>query len=170
MNTCLHASDLARYHDGELTPALASRFEAHLATCGQCQHELAQLRGLGSLLREGPLPELRPLALAQLHDGLERQLVRRAGFLQESAAMRMAQWLTGVAAMILVISGLGLFLGSNQRAAADSGADLSWEMTTAMLTQDSSTGGMVTSEHQLAAWIVSDLSSDGEAAQTGSVR
>ena len=58
MDTNEHITQwLEAYHDGELSDRRARRVEAHLESCESCQHELAQLRMLSSLLAEVPLPE-----------------------------------------------------------------------------------------------------------------
>jgi predicted anti-sigma-YlaC factor YlaD len=49
---------LGAYLDGEATPALGARIEAHLVACAGCRSELEALRALSSLLKEIPEPAL----------------------------------------------------------------------------------------------------------------
>src|SRR5262245_28625779 len=55
---------LVAYLYGDIDEAQRLAFEAHIATCDRCRHELAELRGVRSQLREWTMPEPRsPLAL-----------------------------------------------------------------------------------------------------------
>jgi len=81
-----------QYLDGELSPPEAERFEAHLAGCQACQHELAQTRTLFTLLsqvQEAPV-SLRQEVLA----GLPRQ--------QASPLGRWVLLAQGIATLVLL--------------------------------------------------------------------
>ena len=49
---------LQAYHDGELHGRRLEKVEAHLASCPECQAELAELDALSALLHSDPLPQL----------------------------------------------------------------------------------------------------------------
>ena len=55
MNHCPENPNVQDWLDGELAPAEAARFEAHLATCAQCEAEVASFRVVFSELRAVPL-------------------------------------------------------------------------------------------------------------------
>jgi anti-sigma factor RsiW len=156
VNTCNQSADLERYHDGELSSEHTARMKQHIASCQACQSELASLERLTALLVDVPMPELRPLALEQLHQQLDRHITGRLNQQAERGVMRLAKWLTAAAAVILLVSSMQLFL-MQTAPASDGNPSLAWEMSNAMLSQESTTGG-VSDEHSFAAWIVSDLS------------
>lgn len=55
----IHVGELASaYLDGETTPQEASRLVVHLADCGVCQREMADLHAARSVLRSLPVLEL----------------------------------------------------------------------------------------------------------------
>jgi anti-sigma-K factor RskA len=69
--------DVAGYLLETLTPAERASFEAHLATCPACQHELEELRGLPGLLSEAPEPVEVPAALrARVLDAVAEEPAR----------------------------------------------------------------------------------------------
>jgi hypothetical protein len=52
---------LVAYLYGEIDPAQRSAFEAHIATCDRCRHELVEMQGLRDQLQEWKVPETRPI-------------------------------------------------------------------------------------------------------------
>lgn len=165
MNTCNQTTQVHRYHDGQMNAQDAQAYEHHLQACPVCQAELASLREMSSLFAEASLPELSELSRARLHQAVDQ----RMNLAQERGVLRLAQWLSAAAAAVLVVCSVQLAF-MNSTASADTSPTLAWEMTTAMLTQDNTAGGIVSDEHSLAAWIVDDLSADGQqrAANTSS--
>lgn len=61
---------ISRYLDGELRLSKSRLLEAHLAQCRACARELAELRGVGALLRKTAVPPPPP--------ELARSIIRRA--------------------------------------------------------------------------------------------
>jgi len=59
---------LIAYLYGELDPEQRLAFEAHIATCDRCRHELVEMQGTRDQLQDWKVPEMRPMA----HD-LHRQ-------------------------------------------------------------------------------------------------
>jgi hypothetical protein len=52
---------LVAYLYGEIDPAQRSAFEAHIATCDRCRHELVEMQGLRDQLQDWKVPETRPI-------------------------------------------------------------------------------------------------------------
>jgi hypothetical protein len=52
---------LVAYLYGEIDPAQRSAFEAHIATCDRCRHELVEMQGLRDRLQDWKVPETRPI-------------------------------------------------------------------------------------------------------------
>jgi hypothetical protein len=57
---------LVAYLYGEIDPAQRSAFEAHIATCDRCRHELVEMQGLRDQLQDWKVPETRPI-VSELH-------------------------------------------------------------------------------------------------------
>src|SRR5262245_34177640 len=52
---------LVAYLYGEIDPAQRAAFEAHIATCDRCRHELVEMQGLRNQLQDWKVPETRPI-------------------------------------------------------------------------------------------------------------
>ncbi len=68
MNHCPDTLRVQDWLDGELPHDDAARFEAHLATCAECQAEAAAYRVVWSELRALPLLDPRPELFARIMD------------------------------------------------------------------------------------------------------
>jgi hypothetical protein len=68
MNRCPETIKVQDWLDGELAPAEAARFEAHLVTCGECESEAATYRVVFSELRAVPLLDPRPELFDRIMD------------------------------------------------------------------------------------------------------
>jgi anti-sigma factor RsiW len=116
---CDQTNKIARYHDGELSPADRATFDSHLADCESCRRDLAELRSLSMLVRSAeraPAPD----------DARPRwRRLRRA---EERAVRRTAGWLTATAAAIIL--GVLLTWPAGQNPAA-SGTWMTLAMTSA---------------------------------------
>jgi len=108
----LQRERLSAYLDGELPHAERAALETHLATCEQCQGELAALRQTRALLRALPAPAL-PRAFT-----LPAQPTLAERGLRAPAWTRPVQALGGIAAMI----GLGLLVATSLPHMAQPGA------------------------------------------------
>ncbi len=91
---CDQASQIHRYHDGELSAAQRASVEAHLGRCAECRGLLADLRRLSFAIGHA---RMRPLS------------AQTAGRLQQSwkiardrGVIRLAEWLTAAAAAVLI--------------------------------------------------------------------
>lgn len=166
MNTCQYQAQLQSYHDNQLPLDQAASIKAHLPTCASCQSEFDSLVRTGDLMGElfvdANLPQLRPLALAQVHQQLDKRIDLLNDQLAEQSSFRLAKWLTAVAACVLLASSVQLFFVqsgvTNPGKTYDVAPNLAWETTSAMLDQENAAGPAVSNEYSLAAWIVSDLS------------
>jgi anti-sigma factor RsiW len=68
MNHCPETLHVQDWLDGELAPAAAARFEAHLVTCALCEAEVASFRVVFSELRAVPLLDPRPELFNRIMD------------------------------------------------------------------------------------------------------
>src|SRR5262245_507891 len=68
---------LVAYLYGEIDPAQRSAFEAHIATCDRCRHELVEMQGLRDQLQDWKVPETRPINRDLHSQLLEAAPVRR---------------------------------------------------------------------------------------------
>lgn len=106
---------LSAFVDGELSPAERVELERHLATCLECQEELARLRHVHALLgalptpavpRSFALPSAAPTTVTPRNTRQQTGPGReRAG---SDAVYRASRWIGGIAASL----GLALLLGS----------------------------------------------------------
>ena len=68
---------LVAYLYGEIDPAQRSAFEAHIATCDRCRHELVEMQGLRDRLQDWKVPETRPIDRDLHSQTLEAASLRR---------------------------------------------------------------------------------------------
>lgn len=93
---CDHISEIHAYHDGELAADRIEGLERHLATCGSCRAELAELRELSARVSSAALAA--PSAIAV------QRLVRSGRVTQERSIRRLAGCLTAAAAAIVMVA------------------------------------------------------------------
>ena len=117
MNECEHAQLVSAYHDGELASALRAEFEEHLGQCASCAAELAYLRELSRLLGRLAEPKISSHALHRLHRGADDA--------SEVGIWRMARMVSAVAAAILLVCSVWVWLLST--ATAEAGGLSPWE-------------------------------------------
>ncbi len=107
---------LSPYIDGRVAPAEAELIEAHVAGCDACRAELSQLRSLVQALRA--LPQVAaPRSFALPAAGARSA---RAYFLANVLWLRRAA--AGLAACLVLLFGLGPYLGSTYQTASPSAA------------------------------------------------
>ncbi|GMU22785.1 MAG: hypothetical protein AMXMBFR13_28690 [Phycisphaerae bacterium] len=97
---CGRADELERYYDGELSSVAHAEMEAHVAQCSVCREHLASLASMSALLRAAALTEAAPAVLERLQ--------HRFGAVNERSVRRMAGWMTGAAAALLLAALAGL--------------------------------------------------------------
>ena len=68
MNRCPETIKVQDWLDGELAPAEAARFEAHLTACGECEAEALAFRVVFNELRAVPLLDPRPELFDRIMD------------------------------------------------------------------------------------------------------
>ena len=148
MSECEQSGRLSAYHDGELDAPSRAAMDRHLASCGPCAAELGRLRRLSGVLREAAPAELSPAAMRRMH--------RSADLAYSSTLRRWAEALTAVAAAILVT--FSVWLWRMPRAGAAPGQTPTWEAAALRQSSDQSSAYTPSTEEQLAAWQVQDLS------------
>lgn len=139
--TCPADLILNRLLDGELTPAEAHAAEAHVRQCPQCAARLAELRMVGDVLRDAPLPAPARAAVERWHRALTQ--------VEEQQVRRLASWMTAAASVVLALS---LYSAMSRQAVAQPPRLADWEA--ALIGIDSS----VPAEQATAQWISTDLS------------
>ncbi len=95
--SCPHEREVELWHDGELSSQQREWFAPHLSGCETCQRELRELESLSRFLRPAPRRSMPAEALARVHSTIQQ--------LGERSVLRIAEWLTAAAAIIL---GIGL--------------------------------------------------------------
>src|SRR5689334_24320321 len=94
MDTCSYSMQLSAYHDGELSPSEREQLERHVAACPACAAELEQFRRLSALLDTAPRP--------RLSDESRRELYALAPQVEEAGYLRIAKWMTAMAASVML--------------------------------------------------------------------
>ena len=145
MCACEHIRQVGAYHDGELGPEESRLFEAHLARCAVCGGELKELRRLSRFLAGARIPDAPAEVIERLHEA--------PGAVRERVTLRLAEWLTAAAAVVLLVCAVWMWSGraSNKETAT---APDSWELAAVMPPVE-----MLWSDTQrISQWIVEDLS------------
>ena len=94
MDTCSYSMQLSAYHDGELSSSEREQLERHVAACPACAAELEQFRRLSALLDTAPRP--------RLSDESRRELYALAPQVEEAGYLRIAKWMTAMAASVML--------------------------------------------------------------------
>ncbi len=76
---------LVAYLYGEIEPAQRSAFEAHIATCDRCRHELVEMQGLRDRLQDWKVPETRPIGRDLHSQTPEAASLRRISCMETTA-------------------------------------------------------------------------------------
>lgn len=142
---CTRTHQTRQYYDAELPIDQRADFEAHLAACEACRRELDELKAVSSILAEARPAEMPP--------GLRERLYASGKSVSERGVLRLAGWLTGAAAAVLV-GGL-LNWHSHNDGASMPGA--TWATVAVMPTAEVQTE--TSSELVVAQWMADDLSS-----------
>lgn len=161
MTRCDQTQQVHRYHDGELDTGATAAVEAHLAGCPACAAELASLRALGADLRS--LAAATPIPI-----DFGRTIHRRVERVADAGALRLAAWLTAVAAAVVFACVLrlewfpaenqpGLQSGSPGAGSVNAGSPAPMAETINALAMHE-LGPAANEEQQIALWMVADLS------------
>jgi anti-sigma factor RsiW len=142
---CPTSHDLQRLYDGELADADAVR--AHVASCPDCAATMQSLAAMSQTVRDAALPT--PSLAAT------DRWIRAMRATQERSVLRLASWLTAVAAAILI--GLVVWPTSSEAKPAARLTINEWE--TAMLTRDDAES--TPAPLATAKWMAADLSESG---------
>jgi len=148
---CETKNRLQAYYDGELSSAERAAIEIHLAQCEQYRQALAELRQVSGLISAAPLPAIPPAATIRFYAAWDD-----AQAFRDRSVLRIASWLTAVAAAILVGGLISLnWPNSNRNTPGRIGQ---WE-TVAVLppAEVSAESGSTTELFRVAQWQADDL-------------
>jgi anti-sigma factor RsiW len=147
--SCDKAAQIHIYADGEMDPAQREQIEAHLEHCALCRELLEEIRGLSVLIVAARKPAMKPGSVSRYYGAWQQ--------VRDRAVMRIAGWLTAVAAVLLVGA---LLLGPVRPSAAVAAKPKPgiWEVM--VVTPPVETHGEANSDLvQVAQWMADDLSS-----------
>lgn len=149
MERCEYNERLSAYFDGELPEEERLVLEKHLAGCGSCARELEAMRGVSGLLKGWEGPHMLPMAMARLHQAIDRENLGRL--------RKVAISLSSMAASLALATMLWAYGGEQASAPA------AWERIAvapaAPRTEDIATG--TTEEVATAQWVLADLAMGG---------
>lgn len=111
---CDRAADIQRYHDNELPAPRVAEVEGHLAACPTCRALLSDLGRLSTMLASA--------RTAGPPAGLASRLAASRPVFEERAVLRVAGWMTAMAACIMIAT---LLSWPNDR--ADAAAPAVWQ-------------------------------------------
>lgn len=153
--SCDKAAQIHIYADGEMNPSQREQIEAHLEHCAVCRGLLEEIWGLSVLIVAARRPAMKPGSMSKYYDAWRQ--------VRDRAVMRIAGWLTAVAAVLLV----GALLLGPVRSSGSSGAVAAkpkpgiWEVM--VVAPPVETHGEANSDLvQVAQWMADDLSTSGE--------
>jgi anti-sigma factor RsiW len=95
---CEWNGKLNALHDGELHGDARVAVEAHMAACVECAIEMQRLTRTARFLKAALMPAMNPLAMARLRERING-----------SRTIRLANWLTAAAAVVLLTCGAALY-------------------------------------------------------------
>jgi len=145
MDTCSYSMQLSAYHDGELSPDDRDQLERHLSECPACAAELEQFRRLSAILDTAPRP--------QLSDKSRRELYALAPQVQDAGYLRIAKWVTAMAASVMLAASVWV-MSHQPNTQAFSDVPRAWEQDAINPPTDAS------AEPRFAELVVNGLSSD----------
>jgi hypothetical protein len=152
METCPYSLQLSAYHDGELTEEQRRQLEQHLGSaCPACQSELRQWRRLTSILNSA--------TFSQLSQGAREKLIALAPMVREAGVIRLAEWVTALAASVLIAASTWMLVNRQHVQPA------SEPLAVAPLVLDTSRFADLSSdsqaEPQFDDWVVTNLAASG---------
>jgi anti-sigma factor RsiW len=109
MAPCESNRQISAYHDGELPAGAARELAEHIRHCPSCRQELERLRSLSQWLAAAPMPEAPEALLERLRRSVQPR--------RDRIALRVAEALTAVAAVVLVACSAMLYQRSRPRSA-----------------------------------------------------
>lgn len=148
MGDCSYAQRIGAYYDGEVGEEERRQIERHLQQCEECSAALERLRALSAFLGRARVPELSEGALSRFHSA--------ASGAAERVVFRTARSFAAAAAVLLVVCLGWLWQTGSKESAHYAQAVPEWERVAVM--QEADVSGEVSSEIQMAQWIVADLS------------
>ncbi len=144
---CDQANRVHGYHDGELASAERLAMEAHLGECAECRGLLRELSSLSALLAGAGRPDASRHFIADLAE--------RCRAARDRNVLRLAGWLTGAAAAVL----LGALLTWPGGRHEMTGSPEPWEIAAMMPATDlHEENGSETL--QVAQWMADELNGD----------
>ena len=111
---CDHHNRLNAFHDGELSADFAAEMNRHLATCRACSEQLIEIRALARAFEDFGEDRSAAHVIARGHMAAET-----FSFGNDVAILRIAGFLTALAASVFVIASVWLREGRDRPAPAD---------------------------------------------------
>jgi len=149
--SCDREQLLQAYHDGELDVPARASVETHVAQCDSCRRSLTELRSISGLMSNFSFPLLPAGAVMRFHAAWDD-----AQSYRDRAVLRIASWLTALAAAILVGGLISLNWPVNGHSAP--GRVGQWETAAVLPPVDvSAESGATTELVRVAQWQADDL-------------
>ena len=145
--SCERAREIQLYYDGEVALEQRAAIESHLKECAACGALLAELQGLSQALRIAPMTPMPAGAVDRLQASWRKA--------RDRGVLRIAEWLTGAAAAVLIAA---LWLHTPQR---DQAASAPLWQTVAVMPPVETAEDNAEDLTVLAQWMADDLSSGG---------
>ena len=95
--SCEKTSQVQAFYDGELTGAARAQIEAHVRQCSECTELLADLKRVSGLINTA---QMAPVPAQTIRRVQQTWWAHRAQ--RERGVLRLAEWMTGVAAAVLI--------------------------------------------------------------------
>jgi len=150
MAECPNKQQLGAYYDRQLDTAAQHAVEAHLASCGDCQREVAALAQISQLLDASPVPVFAGAVQCRLHAS--------APAIVDRPLRRMAWIVDAIAASILVATSTYMITRSSP-ASANPQAVVAPPWASLSRSGDSDT---LLAGNPVAQWYLADASGRGE--------
>ena len=145
--SCEFETQIHAYHDGELPANQRALLEAHLKECDECTELLADLRRMSRLVAAAPMADMPGAVVGRIEAAWKSARGDRG-------VLRIAEWLTGAAAAVL-LGALLLWPSQVGEATAHAGT---WQATAVMPPAEVRGDDAVPDVVGAAQWMANDLS------------
>lgn len=109
---------LSRTLDGEITPELKGKVDAHILVCSGCRKEFKELQALKALLSLAPVPEMSPYLFTRTVARLKESEVLSV------SRWRVLVWRTAAALLVAIAIAVGVLLGTGIRSNGGANGEL----------------------------------------------
>ena len=153
---CDRLEQLHAYHDGQLAPGQRLLFEIHVEQCPECAALLREMRSLSKMIADAPLPQAGETSNARYYRAWNVARAQRHG-----GVLRIAGWLTGAAAAVLIGSLLLWPRSAGESQIVRNEASPSWETVALMPPSPERSHDRPDELIEIAQWMADELSADG---------